>query len=404
MFAQRNKSHKLKKINVIKKLKDYKNCDEILLLLKEFKKKQESDYFLTNNSIKIGKINAFNQKFEGKSKYSFVGYPNSPKRKQSILHQNSFQYKYIKSKSISTSKIERFKSQNALHISKNNTIDSKSLKSLYNEARQRINDEKNKKEDRHKLLIELPDTVRKSLIYQENIFKKLMREKKIKKTMQEKIKKKCNKKAISELLINKSRNFDRKNEELSIIENNKINSYKYKENLWNITLRNSPINGKYETMGYFNIGNKYQPMYAIFELNKNSEIFNNPEYEKNKTEKNRTRNNKLFSTLSENNYNVGLKKKLHFLNNIKNLEIKGENLLDFEDKRENDNKSKKIIYNKQDLDYLIFKNKDRSKNEKEFTNEREIKSTLDEIYEEKYFARNYTTNDFLKERKFFINK
>ena len=110
-----------------------------------------------------------------------------------------------------------------------------------------------------------------------------------------------------------------------------------------------------------------------------------------------------LSKYFENNNNFKLKKNLQILNNMKNLEIKGENLLDVEDKRENDNKVRKVIYNKQELDYLIFKHKDKSKNEKDFTNDREIKAVLDEIYEEKYFARNYTTNNFLKDRKIFIN-
>ena len=214
--------------------------------------------------------------------------------------------------------------------------------------------------------------------------------------MQEKIIKKCNKEAINDLLINKSKNFDKKNEEISIIDKNITNNYRYKSNLWNITLRNIPINGKYENNGYLNIGDKYHPIYTIFEINKSIEYFNNPRHEKNKTEENnKKRINKLYSTLNENNYNLKLKYNLQSLNNIQNLEINGKNLLDVEDKRESEIKGKKIIYNKHDLEYLIYKQKNRNTNEKEI-NEKEIKYTLDDIYEEKIFAKNYKINDFFK--------
>ena len=63
------------------------------------------------------------------------------------------------------------------------------------------------------------------------------------------------------------------------------------------------------------------------------------------------------------------------------MEIKGQNLLDVEDKRESEIRGKKIIYNKQDLDCLLFRPKNKTRNDKELT-DRELKSTLDEIYEE----------------------
>ena len=395
---ERSKSQKLKKLNIIKKLKDYKDHEKISSILKEYEKKQESDYFLTQNNIKIGKILPYNHKIKEKLRFSFVGpsqlYQSQNHKKKITTRQNSLmQYKY--SKSISSSRIERLKNINNLNITKNHVIDNKALRNFYNDTRIRIQDEKSKIEDRNKLLIEVPFGIRKSLINQENIFRKIMKEKKLKKNMQEKIIKKCNKGTVNDLLINKSINFDKKNEEISIIDKNITNNFRYKGNLWNITLRNIPINGKYENIGYLNVGDKYHPMYTIFEINKTIEYFNNPRNGRTKTEENKKRLKKIYSTLNENNYNLKLKHNLQALNNIQNLEINGKNLLDVEDKRESEIKGKKIMYNKHDLEYLIHKQKNKHNNEKEI-NEREIKSTLDDIYEEKTFAKNYKINDFFK--------
>ena len=97
----------------------------------------------------------------------------------------------------------------------------------------------------------------------------------------------------------------------------------------------------------------------------------------------------------KNKYNLKLKNNLQVLNSIKNIEINGKNLLDVEDKRESEIKGKKIIYNQQELDYLLFKHKYKGRNEREIT-EKEVKSILDEIYEEKLFAKNYKKRDFFK--------
>ena len=388
----------VKKVNIIQKLKEYKDQDKIAKLLKEYEKKQESDYFLTQSNINIGKINPYNQKKSGRISLSHFG-PSyiliHSSKKKLPLSQNSMM-KFKSSNSLSSSKIERIKSKDILNINKNHYIDNKSLKNYFNEVRQRIKEEKSKKEENKKLLTQFPYPIRKSLLDQEKFFRKIMKEKMFKKKMQEKIKKKCNKQAITDLLINKSNDFDKKSLEISIIDKNMTNSYRYRGNLWNITLRNTPVNGKYENIGYINVGNKYQPLYTIFDINKNIEYFNNPRYERYKTEDCKKRNNKLISNLDENNYNLKMKQNLLVLDTIKNLEIKGKNLLEVEDKRESDIKGKKIIYNKQDLDYLIFKHKERNKIEKDINNEKEVNSTLEEIYEEKIFARNYKKNDFFK--------
>lgn len=189
---ENQKPQELIKLNVIKKLKDYKDRAKIASLIREYNKKQESDYFLIQNNIKFGKFTTSN-KNKKKSPYSYVGpnrlnSSNNLKKKQSIFRQNSLmRFKY--SNSLSTSKIEKKNKEN-IDLNKNNVIDNKSLKNYYNDIRQRLKDEKSKNEDRNKLLIDLPFEVRKSLIFQENIFKKIMKEKKLKKIMEKKIIKK----------------------------------------------------------------------------------------------------------------------------------------------------------------------------------------------------------------------
>ena len=54
----------------------------------------------------------------------------------------------------------------------------------------------------------MPFPVRKSLLYQENIFRKNTQEKKIVKLIEERLKKKTKREKLSDLLMNKSKNFD----------------------------------------------------------------------------------------------------------------------------------------------------------------------------------------------------
>jgi hypothetical protein len=391
-MSEINWPNKCKKLNVIKKLKKHKEQEKIISLLNEYNKKQEMDYFLTQNNIWIGKLNPINKYLNDRNqKYAPYSYVGSHYKRPTAIHHTSMR---LRNNSLSSSRIVRQR-RDSVHINKNNVIDNKSLKNYYNDIRQRISEEKSKNEDKYKLLTEVPYGVRKSLINQENIFRKVIKEKKIKKLMQEKIKKKCNKKNLADLLINQNRIFDKKNQELSIIDKNMTDDNKYRDNFWNITLRNLPYNGNYEKVGYLNVGSNYHPMYTFFNINKNIEYFNKPIHLRNKTEENKDRSYKLYSSLNEDNYNAKMKQNLQLLNSIGALEIKGRNLLDVEDKRESEIKGKKIIYNRQDLDCIIFKAKEKSKKDKEIT-DREYKTTLDEIYEEKIFATNYRKNDVFK--------
>ena len=388
------------KLNVIKNLKDHKDRDIIKSLLKDYKNEEKSNYFHTQSNISLGKIITNNNRkiiFDKNNKLE--PYLNSGFTMHNNTRKQTWRQSKIKSSnSLTISRIEKQKQSNKELLNANNhhSIDNKSLKNFYNEIRHRISEEKNVKKDKYKLLTEVPFPIRKSLIDQENIFRKIMKEKKIENSLQEKLVKKSNKENNRDLLINKSENYDKKNQELSIIDKNLTIENKYRDNLWNITLRNLPYKGKYEKVGYINIGNNYEPKYTFFNINKTNEYFNNPRYDRNRSQvynKYKNKNN-LYSTLNEDNYNLKTRQKLKYLEKIKDLEINGKNLLDVEDKRETEIKGKKIIYKKEDLDYLLFKQKEKSKSN--IDKEKEMKLILDSIYEEKTYYRNYKINDFFK--------
>ena len=380
------KPQEVKKLNIIKQLRKYKDIEKIISIIKDFNKKQESDYFLTQNNIKIGKITANSRKTKEIKPFSYVGQSymlNAQKRKLMNYQNTIIKYRHYNNSNSSSNKLDRNKNKDYLQINKNQVIDNKSLKNYYNEIRQRISEEKSKNEDRNKLLIEVPNEIRKSLLEQENIFKKIMKEKRIKKLMQEKIKRKCNKESINDLLINKSQGFNKKYQEISIIDKNETNDYKYRGNLWNITLRNYAQNGKYEKLGYLNIGNNYEPRYTFFNMNHNLEYFNKPSPYKTECAKNNKHSKDICLRIDDNLYNLKIKQNLNFLNNMQNLEINGKNLLDFEEAREKKIKGNKIMHKNEYLEYLFNKKINKGKGP-------------DALYEEKTYAKNYNQLDFMK--------
>lgn len=247
LASKKSNSNILLQLNVVMNLKDHKDRDIIKSLLERYKNEEKANYFHTQSNISLGKIIINNNRktlFDKNNKinpYSYSGFNmNNNTRKQTLR-----QSKIKSSNSLTISRIEKQKQSNKELLNNNHhSIDNKSLKNYYNEIRQRISQEKNAKKDKYKLLTEVPFPIRKSLIDQENIFRKIMKEKRIENSIQEKLVKKCNKENNRDLLINKSENFDKKNQELSIIDKNLTIDNKYRDNLWNITLRNLPYKGK----------------------------------------------------------------------------------------------------------------------------------------------------------------
>ena len=383
-----------KNMNLIRKLSDYKEKDKIALLLDEFNKKQEKDYFLTQRNIRIGKINTNPDKTRANP---FTYHLQSPKktnhqtqRRQVFLGDNSYNsYSntlniYKRSGTLSSRKMNRImQNPDSSHNSKKNIIDNNDLKKIYSDIRNRINDFKTKKKIKKKFYIEMPSNIRNCLYKQEKLFKKIKKEKNNRKINEENIKIRTKNLDINDLLINKSSSYNKKNLEIQILDKNMTKENKYRNNLWNITLRNNSQNGKYEKLGYLNVGNRYEPRYTFFNMNYNLIYFNKPSSLNTECSKNNKNNKDICLRMDDNLYNLKTKQNLNYLNNIQNLEINGENLLDFEETREKKIKGNKIMHKNEYLEYLLNKKINKGKGP-------------DELYEEKIYAENYNGLDFMK--------
>lgn len=391
---------KPKKLNIILNLKNHKEKDRIKKILTEFTKKQKKDYFLKQNNIFIGKINLRKTFFDKNNKlipYSFVG-PASQFSQISKSKQKNFN-------SLSTSRIEKQRNTKDL-TNGNNTqiIDNIVLKSYFDEIRKKISTDSEKKRDRNKLLNKVPSSVKKRLICQENIFRRNNQQKKIEKLIEERLKKRTKRHNLSDLLMNRSKDYNSKNQEITIMEKCITNGNKFKNNMWNITLRNPRINGKYEEVGYLNIRDKYDPLYTLFNINSNISFFNKPILTPNKRIKLHNKNNerkineysnKKIASFNGDIYDLKTKHNLKILDSIKNLEVSGKSLLDVEEKRESKIKGKKILYNRQEFELMHFKQRLKAKNKK-YKSDIEMPININDIYKDKIFAINYHEKDIFK--------
>ena len=383
-----------KNLNIIRKLKDYADKEKVTLLLDEYNKKQEEDYFLTQKNIKIGRINT---DIKNSNPLTYCQSPQKKnnfmnQRKQYLMNDNSFNSSsnaysnFKRSYSISSRKVSRLTSNiETASVSKKNIIDNSDLKRHFHNIRQRINDYKTKKNHRKKLDIEVPLRIKQSLFKQEKFFKKIKREKTRNKKNEENIKIKTKKINIKDLLIYKSSYYDQKSLEDSILYKNLNKENKYRNNLWNITLRNTSQNGKYEKLGYLNVGNQYNPKYTFFNMNKNLEYFTNPNKNDNEYDRKGKYKRNLSLDIDDSLYNIKTRQNLHFLNNLKNLEINGKNLLDFEEERERKIKGNKVLYKNEYLEYLFNKKTNKGK-------------AVEGLYEDKLYANNYNMLDFMKNK------
>jgi len=385
-------NHLYKNISLIKKLEDYADKDKVEFLLSEYNKKQEKEYFLTQKNIKLGKIYTDTKKTSNPLTFlsSPKKSPHQSQRRQNFLSENSIgSYSnamnlYKRSGSLSSRKLNRLitniETSNAL---KKNVIDNIELKRHFNDIRQRINDIRYQKRYRKKIFVEIPINIRNSLYKQEKIFKKIKKEKNNLKINEKNIKQRTKIVDSNDLLINKSSNYNLKNLEISILDKNLNNENKYNNNLWNISLRNKKQNGKYENLGYLNVGNKYEPRYTFFNMNRNIEYFSLPEKSKTENIKNNLNKKNISINIDDNLYKLKTRQNLHFLKNLKYLEINGENLLDFEESREKKIKGNKILHKNEYLEYLYNKKLNKAK-------------TFEPLYEDKIFAKNYNKLDFMK--------
>ena len=389
---QNNQNLLYKNLNIIRKLKDYEDKEKIALLLNEYNKKQETDYFLTQNNIKIGKIHSEIQKTNPFT-YNLL----SPKknnfqnqRRQVVLSDSSYNSysnilnNYKRSMTNSSRKITRLISNiDSSNNSKKNVINKVDLKKHFNNIRQRIHEYNSKNKNKRKNDTEIPFNIRNNLYKQELLFKKIKKEKQLKKISEENIKTKSKKNNIKDLLINKSSKYNQKNLEFSILDKNMNTENKYRNNFWNITLRNNSHYGKFEKLGYFNVGNKFEPTYTYFNMNKNLEFFMTPKKNQTDDGKKSLHKKNLSLNIDDNLYSLKTRKNLKFLEHLRTLEVDGKNLLNLEEAREKKIKGNKILYKNEYLEYLYNKKINKLK-------------FSDGVYDDKIFAKNYTKIDFMK--------
>ena len=262
-------------------------------------------------------------------------------------------------------------------------IDNKMLHSYYDNIRNRILKHKNKSTKNAIILKKIPFPIRESLIQQENVFKRALKNKKVNNKLKNYLKTKSHKDNDKDLLLNKLDDFQSKTQEKIIINKNITNDIKYRDNFWNITLRNPLVNGKYERLGYLNVGTILHPYYTLFNLNKNIEFIKNPKSEK--------KIRQTITDLNEATHMPKTKEQLYHLNSMKSLEVDGKNLLNFEIERESKLKGKIILYNRKNPEYLYMKEKGYNTNNANKTFE-----NLKEIANNKIFGNNYNIKDFYK--------
>ena len=171
-------------MNLLRKLTDYEEKDKITLLLDEYNKKVEKDYFLTQRNIRIGRLNTNPEKTRANP---FTYHLQSPKK---TMHQNQRRQVFLgdtslnsynnnlnlykRSTTLSSRKMNRImQNPDSSNHSKKNIIDNNDLKRLYNDIRNRINNYRTKKKLKKKFYIEIPLNIRNCLYKQEKLFKKI---------------------------------------------------------------------------------------------------------------------------------------------------------------------------------------------------------------------------------------
>ena len=375
----------LRKMCLIRSLKDFSGKDEVKPILDNYEKRQQTNYFSYETAISLGSI--FPKKKYDKENnllpHSYVGPSDifSPTKKSKITSSSN---NPKVPRNVSTSFVKKTKHS---YINSNDNfqfIDNMHLRSYYEDIKKRINDQKNKERDKKYLLIKLPYAIRKSLNNQENIFIKAAKTKRTIDRLEDYLKNKAHKDSKNDLLMNKSNDFQTTNQEKTIINKNITEDVKYRDNFWNVTLRNPMINGQYEKKGYLNIGNKYEPMFTLFNLNNNIEFVKDP--------KNKNRSSS-FNNLDEDSHYPKTKQDLLRLSNIKSLKINGKNLLDYEMNRENKIKGKKILYNKRNIEYMY--NKEIGNN---MTNKISFTENINsnDLSNNRVFANNFDIKDYYK--------
>ncbi len=375
---QNNNLEQLTKYHIIKSLNRHEKKEMVKSILNDYKKKEQLDYFTYMNNIAYGTINKKSKydKDNNLIPYTYVGPEDIFNLSKNKPNLNTSRNRH---KNMSFLKKNRRSQINKYSNDCYQIIDNKILHSYYNDIKNRVFNKKNRTVNNKIIFKKIPFPIRKSLINQENVFKTELKNKNIDNKVNHKLLIKSFKNE-NDLLINRIKDFQIKTQEKIIMNKNLTNDLKFRDNYWNITLRNPLINGKYEKAGYLNIGTDIDPKFTTFNINRNLEFIKNPKSE--------NKNYYTITDANELNHRVNTKQELNHLNSLKSIEIKGKNLLNFEIERESKLRGKIILYNKKNVEYLYLK-------EKEYNGDKR-KENMREIDDSRVFGNNYNKRDFYK--------
>ena len=349
-----------------------------------------SNYEVKEKEEIIGNVDNF---FEDESKYLdlnsgiYVGKkPEGPKLDK---NNNLIYYSYVGSPQILT-KIKGSKTINKRYsqIRKNSDlvnqkkkelfqfIDNNSLNSYFQTIKERTLRNKKYEND----IINLPSPIKKQLINQQKNLSEQKREENSIKKMENYLIKKTNKKR-EKLLLKNYDSFQIKKGILRNIEEKEPLELKMGDKNWYFNLRR-PKNFKGIRDVYINIRSNENPFWGRFFETCPKTIM--------RSRKPKIYSNDIILSLEKNPYLPKILNGNSTLNEIKkmeNLEIKGENLLDFETKLELNSPGRKKIYNRDQLEtYEVCKDMSQPEYEK----------YLQILNEDKIFVNDFDIRDFCR--------
>ena len=349
-----------------------------------------SNYEVKEKEEIIGNVDNF---FEDESKYLdlnsgiYVGKkPEGPKLDK---NNNLIYYSYVGSPQILT-KIKGSKTINKRYsqIRKNSDlvnqkkkelfqfIDNNSLNSYFQTIKERTLRNKKYEND----IINLPSPIKKQLINQQKNLSEQKREENSIKKMENYLIKKTNKKR-EKLLLKNYDSFQIKKGILRNIEEKEPLELKMGDKNWYFNLRR-PKNFKGIRDVYINIRSNENPFWGRFFETCPKTIM--------RSRKPKIDSNDIILNLEKNPYLPKILNGNSTLNEIKkmeNLEIKGENLLDFETKLELNSPGRKKIYNRDQLEtYEVCKDMSQPEYEK----------YLQILNEDKIFVNDFDIRDFCR--------
>lgn len=267
--------------------------------------------------------------------YSIVGKLYQSKNKKKNIHENKFLNPSFSRRNSNFKTLESKKS--SLINFNDNFVNDKELNFLFNKCEDNI---KKNKILSNSFINEIPnnlnDTVKKHLYLQEKNFQNKYEIESFRKRLKHKIQKKIKNKT-KELLLSTSDNYREKKELTAYLDKSEENNIGNSFQNWSISLR-KPTNFKGIRKGIINYGTDKHPFWAQFKENipklferikkPNSINLNNSILYKNHSKYIKSDSFDSFNNTINSKY-----KSFHYHSlNISQLEIKGENLLDFEEK------------------------------------------------------------------------